>query len=123
MTNEEIYNKAKEEGMKALQASRPTPMVVQRHKNMLNDNSRVVYEEVVDGGVCGFAWVEIRPARGKFVIWCRKNGIGSKGYYGGWQINVREGGQSMERKEAYAGAFAKVLCEHGINACTNSRMD
>ena len=33
---------------------------------------------------CGFAWIVIRPARGPFITWCKKNGIGSNAYGGGW---------------------------------------
>ena len=34
-----------------------------------------------------------------------------------------EGGQSIERKEAYAAAYAAVLKANGIDAYPNSRLD
>ena len=49
--------------------------------------------------------------------------MGYKHYYGGWYVSVREFGQSMTRKEAYAEAFAKVLTEEGMSCYVDSRMD
>ena len=76
-------------------------------------------------GACGFAWVTISPARGKFVNYLKKLGKGHKSYYGGWDywVSSSELGQSIERKEAYATAFANVLKEWGINAMMMSRLD
>ena len=74
-------------------------------------------------GLCGFAWVNISPARGAFVNWLKAQGIGSKGYYGGYEIWVREFGQSVDRKSAFAGAFAQVLGKYGIEASAGSRLD
>lgn len=76
---------------------------------------------------CGFAWVVIRPARGEFVSWCKKNKIGDKGVYGGWSISsyhfCHYNGQSMTVKEAAARAFAGALSGYGINVSVNSRAD
>ena len=76
-------------------------------------------------GMCGFAWVNISPARGKFVNYLKKLGKGHKSYHGGWDywVSSSELGQSITRKEAYATAFAKVLKEWGINAMMMSRLD
>ena len=74
-------------------------------------------------GLCGFAWVNISPARGAFVNWLKAQGIGSKGYYGGYEIWVREFGQSVDRKYAFAQAFAQVLGKYGIEASAGSRLD
>ena len=41
----------------------------------------------------------------------------------GLSVWVSEGGQSMERKEAYARAYADVLRAAGIEAYAGSRMD
>ena len=49
--------------------------------------------------------------------------MGYKHYYGGWYVSVREFGQSLTRKEAYAEAFAKVLSEVGMRCYVDSRMD
>lgn len=42
---------------------------------------------------------------------------------GGLQYWVSQGGQSMQRKEAFARAFASVLKANGIDAFADSRMD
>ena len=72
---------------------------------------------------CGFAGVVIKPARGKFVSYLKSLDMGYKHYYGGWYVSVREFGQSLTRKEAYAEAFAKVLSEVGMRCYVDSRMD
>lgn len=74
---------------------------------------------------CGFAWVEIRPARGPFVTFLKKQNIGRKGHDGGWHIwNPGEHStQWMDAKFEGAVAFAKVLKENGINAVARQRMD
>jgi len=118
-----LYDKAHAAGMAALEAARPMPMVVQERQSPLDDASPVKKEWFVEGGVCGFAWVTIQPANCSFAIWLRKNTQASRGYYGGMQLWVHEGGQSMQRKEAYASAFAKVCAEAGIKAYMGSRMD
>lgn len=74
-------------------------------------------------GLCGFAWVNISPARGAFVNYLKSIDAGSKAYYGGYEIWVREFGQSVDRKSAFARAFARVLNSYGINASAGSRLD
>lgn len=125
MSVEALYTTAHNAGMEAGMNHSPVPMMVGTAKSLFDnsiDESKPVYR--VNSGVCGFAWVSIRPARGKLVNWLKKNGIGRKNNYeGGYQISVFEFGQSMEQKEAYARAFAKVLRENGIDAYAGSRMD
>jgi len=125
MTIETLYNEAHEAGMVALRESEPTPMIVGTPTSLFGndiDTTKPVYK--VDGGVCGFAWVNVKPARGKFVAWCKQNQVGRRDEYnGGYTFWVGEGGQSMERKMAYAAAFAKVLRDAGLNAYPDSRMD
>jgi len=78
---------------------------------------------------CGFAWVDIKPARGPFITWCRKNAKGERKDYGGggWQIwssvfqNIPT--QSVSTKYAAAEAFAQVLRDSNINAFAGSRLD
>lgn len=124
MEMKEMFEKAHAVGMDALQKKIPTPMIVAQHANCMDDSSPVTKSWFVDGGVCGFAWVHISPARGPFVKWCKDNGIGHKSYYGGFDISVREGGQSLERKLAYAEAFATALRAFGVtSAYADSRMD
>jgi len=91
----------------------------------MNDNSPVVREyPPVMGGVCGFAWINIKPANSRFANYLRSRGIGrTDDYYGGLTIWIGDYGQSMEKKEAYARAAAAVLYDAGIAASAHSRMD
>lgn len=109
--------------------------------NNCQPNAMVVYETVglsdmpkengkawvVADGVCGFAWVVIKPATGSFARWLAKNGIGYKNYYGGWCVNaealVPGASQSYERKRAAASAAAAVLHAHGIPCRADGRLD
>ena len=109
-----LYNLAHEAGMEALENATPREMVV-------TDSNGKVYR--CAGGVCGFADVRIKPARGKFVSFLKKNDIGYTSYLGGYTIPCHEGDQSLELKEAYVRAFAKVLKDSGITAYTTSNMD
>lgn len=124
-TPEVIYNEAVQAGIQAGTNAKPTPMIVGTPTSFLGsdiDFTKQTY--FVEGGVCGFAWVNISPARGKFVAFLKAQGIGrTNSYEGGYDISVREFGQSLERKEAYARAFADVLRENGIKAYACSRMD
>jgi hypothetical protein len=102
----------------------PTPMIVQQHANMADDNSPVVQSWNVPGGVCGFAWVNIKPATSKFCRWLKANNIVERvSYHGGYNLWCSDFGQSMERKEQWAGAVAQVLRKYGITARSMSRMD
>jgi hypothetical protein len=119
---EAIYQEAREAGLKAGKEAIPTPMVVQEHANQLDDNSAVKQEWYVSEGACGFAWVNVRDR--KFGLWLKAVGYGDHdSYYGGVTVWVGDFGQSIARKEAYAGAFAEVLEKHGIEAGSNSRLD
>ena len=106
-------------------ACSPTPMVVGTPTTPLGDDidySKDTY--YVSDGVCGFAWVNIKPARGGFVKFLKDNKIGRKdSYYGGYTVWVSHFGQSLARKESYARAFANHLNENGIKAYSMSRMD
>ena len=120
-----IYSEAHSKGLAAGNACSPTPMVVGQPTTPLGndiDYSKDTY--YVSDGVCGFAWVNIKPARGGFVKYLKENGIGRKdSYYGGYTVWVSGFGQSLDRKTAYAQAFASVLKENGITAYSMSRMD
>ena len=120
-----IYSEAHFKGMAAGKSCTPTPMVVGEPTTPLGndiDYSKETY--YVADGVCGFAWINIKPARGKFVKYLKDNDIGRKdSYYGGYTIWVSGFGQSMTRKENYARAFVKVLNDNGLKAYAMSRMD
>ena len=121
----DIHNEAVAAGIAAGNAHRPTPMVVGSPStlfgNDVDPNQPTYY---VDSGVCGFSWVSIRPARGKFVSFLKKAGVGRRDEYaGGYRIPCFEFGQSLEKKERYTRAYAEVLNNHGIKAYADSRMD
>jgi hypothetical protein len=119
-----LYLMAEAAGMAALQMAKPRPMVVYTPTSVFGnepDTSKPMYYE--SEGLCGFAWVNVSPGNSPFANWLKKNGKARKAYYGGVDIWVKEGGQSVERKEAYANAFAKVLVENGIKAYASSRLD
>ena len=124
-TPQEIYSEAHSAGLAAGHGCTPTPMVVGTPTTPLGndiDYSKDTY--YVADGLCGFAWINIKPARGKFVKFLKDNDIGRKdSYYGGYTIWVSEFGQSVTRKENYARAFAKVLGDNGITAYSMSRLD
>lgn len=124
ITVKDLYTEAHKAGMQAATKCTPTPMVVARVIDIATDEIDPSTIEVVDDGVCGFAWINIRPARGAFVTYLKAAGIGSSdSYYGGYTIWVSDFNQSMTRKYEYAKAFAQVLESWGITANASSRMD
>lgn len=108
-----LFNKAHDAGLKAVEALEVRPMVVVGGGK----------QYFVPDGVCGFAWVKVRPARGKFVDYLKARNLGHKAYDGGYDYWVSMFNQSMQKKEAYASAFAAVLRDNGLNAYAGSRMD
>ena len=121
---EKLLERAHLMGMDAGRDASVTPMVVGSPSTPFGsdiDYYKKTY--FVESGVCGFAGVVIKPARGKFVSYLKSLGKGHSHYYGGFYVPVREFGQSMTRKEAYADAFAKVLSEEGMRCYVDSRMD
>lgn len=120
-------------GLAAGDAARPVPMVVTQREHPLGDiiglsdeENPVVYREVVDDGVCGFAWIVVRPATSSFARYVLKNKERwrTDSYRGGAVLSVRAFGQSLQRKEAYARAFAQVLSDRlGIRVGVDTRED
>lgn len=127
MTNEELHNWCHKAGVKAAEAHTPEAMVVQQRKHVLDDNSPVVKEWHVSGGVCGFASVVISPGNCSFARWAKKNLRTYKHYYGGLEIPVSEYGQSMTTKEAYASGYCKMFKalnkDDKVTVRVSSRMD
>lgn len=99
-------------GMDAGNAHKPQAMNVSDGKNVWH----------VPDGVCGFAWVSFKgnTAFGRYM---KKIGIARPDYPTGLCVRVLAFNQSMERNEAYARAYAKVLNDNGITAYAQSRMD
>lgn len=67
----------------------------------------------VEGGVCGFARVEVRPRTSAWAKWLLGAGWRSSDYFRCVTLNVSDFGQSMQRKAAYAAAFAAYLTALG----------
>ena len=122
-----LFQTAHNKGMQAGRGHRAEPMFVRN-----NDTGE---QWQIDDGVCGFASVIVKPARGKFVKFMKKYfgedvprsqyeiAMCHKSYLGGLAIPCMKFGQSMEKKRAYCRAFANVLQDAGINAEVTSRMD
>ena len=81
---------------------------------------------------CGFANVKIRPAKGKFVNFLKRQGIGDIAYKGGWRISYYDimpkshpwrCTQSMDIKEVGCDAFANTLESFGLDCISESRAD
>jgi hypothetical protein len=125
MTNhnfQQIVDEAHAAGMAALNACVPTPMIVGQAAGLFGNKIVPGTEEYVEGGVCGFAWIKFK-GNTAFGRWAKKTGLARDDYPSGLYISAREGGQSMQRKEAYADAYAKHLKDNGIDAWMSSRMD
>jgi hypothetical protein len=117
-----IYVEAYEAGLNAGKDA-DTPKFIVGDAIGLSDEIDFSKKTYILDGLCGFAWINISPARGAFVNYLKSRQVGSKGYYGGYEIWVREFGQSVDRKTAFARAFCDVLHKHGINASVGSRLD
>jgi hypothetical protein len=122
---EELYAKADAAGRAAVEKATIVPMVVGTATSLFGneiDRSKPTY--FVADGPCGFAYLHCRPSRGGFSSWLKKNGIGRYSEYNrSWCISVSQFNQSLQKKEAYAYAFAKVVSEAGINISVESRLD
>ena len=78
-TPQEIYTEAHSAGMAAGHGCTPTPMVVGTPTTALGDDIDYTKDTYyVADGMCGFAWINIKPARGKFVKFLKDNNIGRK---------------------------------------------
>ena len=118
----DIYVEAYEAGLNAGKDV-DTPKFIIGDAIGLSDEIDFSKKTYVLDGLCGYAWVNISPARGAFVNYLKSREIGRKGYYGGYEISVREFGQSVDRKYAFAQAFVEVLGKYGIEAFAGNRLD
>lgn len=82
------------------------------------------YTDKYPHSLCGFAWITIRPARGKFVTYLKSVNAGHTGVYGGYEVSLRgTNTQCIEAKIAGTRAMADVLKSHGINLSVADRLD
>lgn len=121
----EIFLAADAAGKVAVEKLYVRPMIVGQPKNVFGndvDLQKPVY--YVAEGVCGYASVNIKPANCKFAKFLVGIGLARKdSYRGGVYYWVSDYNQSLQKKEAYAYAFADVLRDNGIRAYADSRMD
>lgn len=120
-----IWNEAWNAGTEAARKCDVVPMLVGTPTTPFgNDLDLAKPVEYVCEGVCGFAWVQVKPGTSSFAKWLVKTKRArSDSYYGGVCIWIGEYSQSMQRKEAHADAMAEVFRKHEINAYCMSRMD
>ena len=121
-----LIKQAEAAGLVAGNAATPVGMVVGTPTTPLGndiDYNKPVYN--VPEGPCGFAWIDVYPGNSRLANVLKAAGKARKNYgRGGVSVWVREFGQSMARKEAYAGAYAKTLRDAGFDKVyAGSRMD
>jgi hypothetical protein len=131
-TFKEILAEADAAGKEAVKKAKIIPMIVGEAKNLFSneiDYNKPV--ELVEDGYCGFAWTYVYPEhKGNTKLGKQERKIleafGFEQDYCNpkkYTLWVSDFNQSMQKKEAYARAFAAVLSSFGIRAGAQSRMD
>lgn len=118
-------------GKAAVEKLQVVPMIVGEETSFMSgkiDYSKPTY--FVEDGVCGFAWIQVYPSfKGNTVLGKQERkvlealGFRKNDYEKCYQKSVSDYNQSMQKKEAYATAFAKVLRDAGLKAYSSSRLD
>lgn len=116
---EALLSVAHEKGLAAGYAVNPRPMVVVESDLAGNPKGQSYY---CSEGLCGFAYVTLTKGNSSFALWAKKQGYFRKGYKS-TTMSVSDFNQSVERKEAYAHAYAQVLRNAGIDCYASSRLD
>jgi hypothetical protein len=114
-----LWRNADQAGRDAVAAATVDPMIVTGTRPDGTSQSWYVAD-----GVCGFAWVNF-PGNTAFARWAKAQDLVRRdSYYGGVTYWVGGYGQSMQKKETYARAFAEVLRAAGVaKVSAQSRMD
>lgn len=119
-------------GRAAVAAAKVTPMIVGTAKSLFsNEIDYSQPTEFVEDGVCGFAWINVYPEfKGNTKLGKEERKVLEQlDFSKDWENNkrfylwVRDFNQSMQKKEVYARAYAKVLSANGITASAVSRID
>lgn len=122
---ENLHQKAHQAGLDAVKELTVVPMVVGEETYPFSgklDTSKPM--EYIADGVCGFAWINIKPATSKFARWLKNQKIAdTDSYYGGITIWVGDFNQSYQKKMEYARAYAEVLNAAAYNARAMGRLD
>lgn len=126
-----ICNEAHQAGVAAVERLNVVPMIVGEETSFLSgkiDYSKPTY--FVEDGFCGFAWVNVYPEnKGNTKLGKEERklletaGFRKNEYERCHQLWISDYNQSMQKKEAYASAYAQVLCEYGFHAYSGSRLD
>lgn len=126
-----VRQKADAAGRAAVEKLQVVPMIVGQEAGFFS--GKIDYSkptEYVADGVCGFAWVDVYPEhKGTTRLGkderraLEANGFKKKFEGKGYYMWVSDYNQSMQKKEAYARAFAEVLRENGVKAYSGSRLD
>jgi hypothetical protein len=128
----DILVEASESAEQAVKACRPTPMVVGSPTTPFGNEIDETKETwFVAGGVCGFASVVIKPARGKLrgsleearrLVMQLTTVEDTPSVHGKLAPSIRRD-QSYERACAAAAGAVEVLQSYGINAYVDARID
>lgn len=112
---DEVFSEAQTAALSHFHQCTPVPVIFGQAKDLFSSEIIPGTEEYVSDGVCGFAWVNIKPARGPLVKYLKSKGIGRPGTYGGYSLSSYNcipgsgSSQSMQRKEAGCRAFVEVV--------------
>lgn len=127
-----ILAEADAAGRAAVAVAKVTPMIVGSAKSLFsNEIDYSQPAEFVEDGVCGFAWINVYPEfKGNTKLGKEERKVLERlGFSKDWENNKRfylwvsDFNQSMQKKETYARAYAKVLSANGVTASSMSRMD
>lgn len=127
-----ILAEADAAGRAAVAVAKVTPMIVGSAKSLFsNEIDYSQPTEFVEDGVCGFAWINVYPEfKGNTKLGKEERKVLERlGFSKDWENNKRfylwvsDFNQSMQKKETYARAYAKVLSANGVTASSMSRMD
>jgi len=126
-----ICEKASQAGYAAVETARVVPMVVGQETSLFSgviDETKPTY--VLDDYPCGFAWVSVKPEnKGNTRLGKQERraleaaGFRKNDYEKTYQLWISDFNQSMQKKETYADAYAKLLRDNGVRAYSGSRMD
>lgn len=127
----EVCDEADIAGLKAVQELTVIPMIVGETKNLFsNDIDYSKSTEYIEDGPCGFSWVSVKPKhKGNTRLGKEERaeleemGLFKNEYTKTYQLWISQFNQSIQKKEAYARAFSKVLQQYGYNAIPGSRLD
>lgn len=129
-----LLREADAAGREAAEATKIIPSIIGTPKDLVGsltggdgggfDTDQPIYVDT-ETGVCGFAWIRFPKATTAFARFLKRAGIGRHGgdYWGGWEISVRQYGQSLQKKENYAMAYAATLRAAGIDCHTRTYVD